>query len=156
MEPIMTRRGGALFEFTRLPREEAIDPIAHSPLTASLVVAEYKGRVLLVFDRYRQNWEIPSGTIEPGESPRECIIRELLEESGQSVSDVNFVGVIKFGKPNGPYAFGAMYSCSLQTVSEFQPNDEIAGTEYWDFHSDIGYIDEISRYLAAELVKRQD
>lgn len=27
-------------------------------------------------------WEVPAGTLEPGESPRECAVRELREETG--------------------------------------------------------------------------
>ncbi|MGW7693821.1 NUDIX domain-containing protein [Streptomyces asiaticus] len=37
----------------------------------------------MVFDRFRQSWELPGGRIEAGESPRQAAARELLEETGQ-------------------------------------------------------------------------
>lgn len=40
------------------------------------------GRVLLVQPSYKDVWEIPGGAIEPGEPPRECCRRELIEELG--------------------------------------------------------------------------
>ena len=45
-----------------------------------------EGRVLLVRHTYgRLNWELPGGGAEPGESPNETAIREILEETGLEV-----------------------------------------------------------------------
>jgi len=40
------------------------------------------GRFLMVFNPKRQGWEMPGGSIEPGESPAEAARREFQEESG--------------------------------------------------------------------------
>jgi 8-oxo-dGTP diphosphatase len=154
MKPITNKRGYALLDFIRLENEEAIELNLRSSLMASLVVAEYQNKVLLVFERSKQKWEVPGGHIELNESPRACAVRELMEESGQAANDLDFIGVVKIRTPERAITYAAVYSCRLKAVSPFQPNNEIEKTEYWDFRSDIGYVDEIDQYLAAEVLKR--
>jgi 8-oxo-dGTP pyrophosphatase MutT (NUDIX family) len=36
-------------------------------LVLSLIVVTLAGRILMVFDRWRNQWELPGGTLEPGE-----------------------------------------------------------------------------------------
>jgi len=151
MEQVTNKLGTTLLDFIRMTDEKTIDPKLHSPLVASLMIVEHNGMVLLVFER--QRWGFPSGSIEPGESPRACAIREMMEETGQSVTDLDFLGVIKYRWRDGKTFFGAMYFCSLLAISPFQPNDEIEKTLLWDFHSDIGYVEEMSRYLAEVIIK---
>lgn len=152
MKPVANKRGRILLEFFHLKNEEDIDLDVHSPLVASFVVAEYEGRLLLVFNRYRQCWELPSGRIEIGETPRECALRELTEESGQLADKLDFVGIAKISLKNGDITFAAVYSCHLQTVLPFEANEEIELTTCGDFFSDIGYIDEIDHYIAGLVV----
>lgn len=40
------------------------------------------GRILLVLGRAAQKWSLPKGHANPGESPFECIVREIFEETG--------------------------------------------------------------------------
>ena len=153
MKPIINRRGNALVEFIPMENEKTLEQIVHSPLTASLVIAEYKGSVLLVLNKYKQHWEFPGGTIEACESPRECAIRELMEESGQTSKELDFAGVAKIRMKDGTITFATIYSCHLQSIHSFQANDEIGMILFWDFSSDIGYMDEIVRYLAALIIR---
>ena len=64
-----------------------IDIIRH-PGAAAMVPMLNKNTVLLVRQyRYAAGgciWEIPAGTLNPGESPIECAKRELVEETGYS------------------------------------------------------------------------
>lgn len=153
MKPIFNRRGNALLAFIPLENEKTIEQTVYSPLTASLVIAEYKGNVLLVFNKYKQHWEFPGGAIEACESPRECAVRELMEESGQASKELDLTGVAKIRVKDSTITFATIYSCNLQTIYSFQPNDEIGMIVFWDFSSDIGYIDEIVRYLAALVIR---
>lgn len=43
------------------------------------------GHVLLLETSYKQDWELPGGVVEPGESPRLGAIREIEEELGITV-----------------------------------------------------------------------
>ncbi|MFF9391903.1 NUDIX hydrolase [Streptomyces griseoluteus] len=72
-------------------------PPGDAPLPAAVVALWRDGRVLMVFDRYRQCWELPGGRIEQGELPRQTAGRELLEESGQEPdAPLRLVGYARF------------------------------------------------------------
>jgi len=43
-------------------------------------------KVLLVVPTYKPEWEIPGGTIEPNESPKDACRREVMEELGIDVA----------------------------------------------------------------------
>ena len=50
------------------------------------VVADERGRVLVFHHTYRQDpWGLPGGWMRRGESPLECLEREVAEESGLEV-----------------------------------------------------------------------
>jgi 8-oxo-dGTP diphosphatase len=55
-----------------------------SPLLVSAAVIVSNGQVLLgqrrKGDRHSLKWEFPGGKVEPGESPRQALVRELREE----------------------------------------------------------------------------
>jgi 8-oxo-dGTP pyrophosphatase MutT (NUDIX family) len=48
------------------------------------------GRVLLVHNE-RAEWELPGGRIESGESPEQCVAREIAEETGLPVEVVEIL-----------------------------------------------------------------
>lgn len=64
-----------------------LDVIRH-PGAAAVVPVTDQGHVVLIRQyRYAVDdriWEIPAGTLEPGESPLTCAQRELIEEIGMS------------------------------------------------------------------------
>ncbi|MBT0653862.1 (deoxy)nucleoside triphosphate pyrophosphohydrolase [Geomobilimonas luticola] len=60
------------------------------PLLVTAALIEHGGNVLLTRRRadvpYPNLWEFPGGKLEPGEDPRTCIVREIFEELGITVT----------------------------------------------------------------------
>ncbi len=74
-----------------------LEVIRH-PGAAAIVPLTARGGILLIRQfRYALDqdiWEIPAGTLNPGESPLDCARRELEEEAGVSAGDWSSLGEI--------------------------------------------------------------
>lgn len=121
-------RGNKLLEVIKCAENEIL---SYQPLPLSLVIAQNAGAFMLLKNKYRNEWELPGGMIEQGETPRECAARECREESGYDVSDLRFCGVAKFrlvadyfGAERVEYA--AVYACDVAKRREFAENDEMS------------------------------
>jgi 8-oxo-dGTP diphosphatase len=116
--------------------EQGLDDDHHAVLAASFVLVERDRRVLLVFDRWRQHWELPGGAREADESPRDAAIRELAEETGLRTEELIFVGVSAYETPGEADERVAVYRTTLpdnqpDPVPLFRPDAEIAAIRWW-------------------------
>jgi len=70
-------------------------------VTAGAVVFNQNGEVLLLKHRFRpgSGWGLPGGFIEKAEQPIDAMRRELREEIGLEVEDVELFAVRSFAKP---------------------------------------------------------
>ncbi|MFI7285684.1 NUDIX hydrolase [Streptomyces anulatus] len=142
-------RGNSLISFAW--GAEAAPPL-DAPLPAALVALWRAGRVLMVFDRYRQSWELPGGSIEENESPRQAAARELLEESGQQPDErLRFIGYARFVlAPDRRTEYLALYAGSCTKTRPFEPTEEIAAIHWWDLREPLpGHVQRLDIYLAA-------
>lgn len=59
-------------------------------------------------------WEFPGGKIEPGETPRQAIVREIQEELGVTISVGSMIHTIEYDYP----AFHLSMDCFLCRIAE--------------------------------------
>jgi ADP-ribose pyrophosphatase len=115
----------------RIPREGRAtatrDLVLHPGGVAVLPILS-DDRILLVFQcRHgagRPLWEIPAGTMEPGESPETCARRELLEETGYAAGRWTPRG-IHFPTPGYSTEQIALFSATdlVRTEATVDPNE---------------------------------
>lgn len=131
-------------ELTRLDEQVA--------LPASLVVVTHADAVLMVFDSWRKQWELPGGTREPGETARQAAARELREETGIHAVDLTFAAVAEFDltRPRRRELL-AVYRVQLQVVPRLTVNDEALAFRWWPPTQPVG--DDMSP-LDAEIARR--
>jgi len=73
-------------------REKIGDDLLLIPCVAA-VITDADGKILLQEKSGGEAWSLPAGAIEPGESPQQAVIREVLEETGLQVSADKILGV---------------------------------------------------------------
>jgi 8-oxo-dGTP pyrophosphatase MutT (NUDIX family) len=102
------------------------------PMPASLVVVTHAGAVLMMFDSWRRQWELPGGTREAGETARQAAVRELREETGIHATELTFAAVAEFDlrKPERRELL-AVYRVHLEVVPPLTPNDEALDFRWW-------------------------
>ena len=94
-------------------------------------------------DMHEGKWNGLGGKIEPGESPEECVVREVLEESGLKISTPHLKGVLTFPAFDGLddwYVFvftadrfeGALTTDSPEGDLEWVETEKLNNLELWD------------------------
>lgn len=74
------------------------------PSVAAVILNEHNE--LLLHEKISGNWSLPAGMIEPGETPRSALVREVREETGLVVEPVKIIDVFggrdyRYVYPNG-------------------------------------------------------
>ena len=81
-----------------------------------------KGQIALVHRTRYDDWALPKGKLEPGESPLEAALREVLEETGYRAKALSFAGAIAYETSKGPKR--VRYWNMLPETDIRQPVDE--------------------------------
>nr|WP_246416485.1 tRNA (adenosine(37)-N6)-threonylcarbamoyltransferase complex ATPase subunit type 1 TsaE [Nocardioides luti] len=145
-----------LLDFSRCDESELGDLDPAVPLPLALMVAEHDGRVLLVHNAWRREWELPGGMIDEGESPREAAVREFREETGLVEAEVHFIGVgtVQLGHERR-IEYAAVYRTELAAAGEPATNDEIDDFRWWDLMAEVPGLSAIDAHLAEIAVERR-
>lgn len=123
-------QGNALLAFHPVPEDTSFPD---APVPLALVALWHHDRLLLVFNRYRQHWELPGGMIDPGESTRQAAVRELREETGYDIDDLTFSGYALFALGAAQRReYAAVFTANATPMDHFTPNDEITELCWWD------------------------
>ena len=87
------------------------------------VFANSQGEVVLLLNE-RDEWELPGGRIEAGESPPSCLRREIMEELGVRVQVGPLIDSYLFEVIPGKHVFIVTYACTLQGAFDARISDE--------------------------------
>jgi len=107
-------------ENTVLPKPELISAVFLLAINGSKILAIKNDR----------GWEVPGGHVEVGETPEECLIREVKEEAGATFADPKLLAVIE-SSDQDKYKDKAMliYTTKNFSLGEFVPGEDAFGRE---------------------------
>ncbi|MET3446691.1 NUDIX hydrolase [Ralstonia sp. 1138] len=88
------------------------------PVSIKGVLRAPTGDVVLLLNE-REEWELPGGRIELGETSIECLVREIAEELNLHVEVSALIDTYLFEVVPGKHVFIATYACAL--VGPFEP-----------------------------------
>jgi ADP-ribose pyrophosphatase YjhB (NUDIX family) len=84
-------------------------------------------KMLLVTDpKWNPACWLPGGGIEDGESPRQALARELVEEANAVVHQSAKIGIQRADSSTGARSYHAFYWCRVTLDSDFSPKHEIS------------------------------
>ncbi len=138
-----------LLDFRGCPESDLAGLDPSIPLGLSLMVPVHDGRVLLVHNSWRQEWELPGGQLDAGETARDAAVREFREETGTEAGEVSFVGVgtVQLGHERR-IEYVAVFATHLDRVDDFEANDEVDRLAWWDVLTDFPDLSPIDEHLA--------
>ncbi|MEK5077945.1 NUDIX hydrolase [Solibacillus sp. FSL W7-1436] len=138
---VLKNNGYKFIEFIET-REE--DITLYQPLRGSFAVLKSSGKYLMCYNTWREQWEVPAGHREVNETPKECAIRELYEETGQIVKDLDFKGLVKTQNiSTGKVKYNPIYFAYINALQPFLRNTETSKICLWDLKEKIECVDEV-------------
>ncbi|HEV3187248.1 MAG TPA: NUDIX hydrolase [Acidimicrobiales bacterium] len=98
----------------------------------SLVIVQWGKHVLLGFNVSRQQWELPGGSLDEGESAYKAAIRELEEETGIRADRVSQVARADFFFEGKAASYSAAVFAFV-SASDPKPveSDELSSFHWW-------------------------
>ncbi|XP_071541870.1 m7GpppN-mRNA hydrolase-like [Panulirus ornatus] len=95
----------------------------HIPTYGAIMISDDHSQVLLVQAQKSRKWGFPKGKIEDGESPEDCAVREVMEETGYDISgkvDVNHY----LERQIGPHTVGLYIIPGVPLDTKFTPGSK--------------------------------
>jgi 8-oxo-dGTP diphosphatase len=121
------------FEFLEFMRIDEKDINDFYPIAGSFAIVECKEKFLLCYNTWRQQWELPAGQRENAETPKDCAKRELYEETGEVVEDLEFIGLMKVRNTiNGTVKFNPVFFTLVDQLQPFHTNEETSDIKLWN------------------------
>ena len=122
----------------------------------------YQDKLVLVYSDKKGYWTPPGGGVEPGETAREAVAREVKEETNMKVVKQRFIGVQDITEPTGTIS-QTRSVCLVEPYGDFvnDPDGDITKIEFIDPKDYKQYFDwlEIGNHImqrALELKAQMD
>lgn len=134
-------KGNELLEIIDVPEVQAEK--LYNPINHCLAVVKIGNEYLMGWNHWRKDWEIFGGCKEPGETIRQCIIRECQEELGIENVEFSYLGLMHYKmapgyfNPEWHYEYGALYGITL-------PNEELVHIE--KYRTDKEEVEKLAFY----------
>ena len=114
-------------------RKDSIQPMSPRRIPCvGGIIRDEAGRLLLIqrgHDPEAGRWSLPGGRIEPGESDRQALVREMLEETGLTVEPGPLVGAAERPGPAGTVLDIRDYAATV-TGGTLRAGDDAASTSW--------------------------
>ena len=118
------RRGGAASDLRRR-RSGRARAVSERVQAAGGVVLDSEGRVALVHRPRYDDWSLPKGKLDPGESFEQAALREVEEETGLRARLVRELPSIRYSDNKGRPKVVRYWLMEVAEDPGFQPNDEV-------------------------------
>lgn len=142
-------------------------------ILATLCYVMYNGKTLMLHrvkkenDMHEGKWNGLGGKLEPGESPEECVVREVEEESGLIIRDPMMKGIITFPAFDGVddwYVFlftatqfeGTLMESSPEGNLEWIESEKVYELELWEGDKIFLNWMEDDRFFSAKFVYEEE
>lgn len=102
-------------------------------LTASSIVTNDEGQLLLIQRHDIRTFDVPGGGLEPGELPVEAAVRETFEETGLRVRPSQLLGIYHW--PNEPNAYLSFYFHCELLGGRIRPSEETPVVTFRDLQA---------------------
>ena len=86
---------------------KTIEVVAAAIIQDGKVLAAQRG-----YGNYKDSWELPGGKVEPGETFKQALQREIREEMGAKVTVGDLVGTVEYDYPE----FHVCLHCKLRCI----------------------------------------
>lgn len=119
-----------------LPNEIALildNQLPPQPAITSALALAFDGECILMTNLHQRGWDIPGGHLDPGETPEAAMRREVIEEAGALLADVQLFGYQRIrllGQvPSGyryphPNSYQVLYLARVAELVDFAGNHE--------------------------------
>ena len=109
-----------------MPTPTSIDVAA-----GGIVESEDSGaiKIAVIYRPRHDDWTLPKGHLDPGESLEEAALREVKEETGCTAEITEIVPPVSY-LVNGQPKIVVYYRMKLVEQGELEPNDEVSAIEW--------------------------
>jgi len=141
-------------------------------ILATLCYIKQDNRTLMVYrdrkpnDIHAGKWNGLGGKFEPGETPEECVTREVREESGLDIRHLKMHGLLMFPNFKGDdwYVFvftthefsGELMEASPEGKLEWIPDEKLISLNLWDSDRIFFPWMEKERFFSAKFIYAGD